>query len=906
MPTPTDATRSYTMHVISHTHWDREWYQDFQGYRKRLVFQMDALLDLLEAQPDFAGFHLDGQTACLFDYLEIRPEQRARLTRHLQTGRITIGPWFVMPDEFVVSGESLVRNFLLGHQHCAEFGVPAVKMGYVTDIFGHCSQLPQILRGFGIDSAMLHRGTSCEDEHSEMVWEGADGSAVLLVKVYYGTGYNDFIFMRWFNWDDERIREYEQDKIRLATTPVLYALDGNDHEPARRETLYEVQRVHGVMTDTRVMHSTLPAYLQELWAALGDDWQRGRRRFVGELRTPAKVGQWNEVWNGCSSGRMPLKRTNDQIEWLLARGAEPLQAWLRLLGADDQQAYLRHAWQHLITNHPHDSIVGCSVDQVHHDMQYRFDQARLIGEQAVGEALTELSRRLDLCAFGVGARVTTLVNMATLPTGPVTAFSCEVPAGEFDQAEVDGKHPIFFDENDAPVPCVITRIERGARIWPVMQKEYQPSAFYRSRDGFHNPQHHRIHLLARCTVPALGYQTLRLGWTTELPVTTNGVIADGNRLENAHLTLTVGADGRVTLQDHETAQTYTDLLSFEDCGDIGEGWNHRYPARDRRVLSTDDEARGPVTIEAQQMGALAASLTVRFTLRVPADIVRGEDGQSERSADTVPLEIATCFTLLADAHRVDCRTTVQNTASRHRLRVLLPTGRQSESWLGDTAFDVVTRPVKVLDTAGWKEQAREEGPIKNVVAIQDERGGLAVLSRGPLEACVQDKPERPIALTLFRGFLETLIHEATRDSQLLGEVVIEYALLPFAHQGARIGGFLMQEVDRYKAPRYDITGIVGEVGSLPAQGQFVEVPAPLALSTIKLSEDRHALILRLFNPQTDPVSSVVHLHVPFYHASLANMLEEPEALIILTPDRGIPLTVGPKQVVTVRVATMLG
>ncbi|MGQ9581638.1 MAG: alpha-mannosidase, partial [Armatimonadota bacterium] len=158
--TPKTQNKPYTMHVISHTHWDREWYQEFQGYRQRLVFQIDALLDLLDTRPEYKHFHLDGQTSCVEDYLAIRPENTERLFQHIRSGRILIGPWFVMPDELLLSGESLVRNLLYGHQLCSKWDVNPMKVGYVTDVFGHCSQLPQILRGFGIDNAILHRGTS--------------------------------------------------------------------------------------------------------------------------------------------------------------------------------------------------------------------------------------------------------------------------------------------------------------------------------------------------------------------------------------------------------------------------------------------------------------------------------------------------------------------------------------------------------------------------------------------------------------------------------------------------------------------------------------------------------------------------------------------------------------------------
>ncbi len=157
MHTDTPSAENKTVFVIPHTHWDREWYAPFQLFRIRLVHLMDNLLNLLERDPDYTHFNLDGQTIVLKDYLEIRPEKRPLLEKLIQQRRIGVGPWFVLPDEFLVSGESLVRNLLLGHRIAAEFG-HVQKVGYIPDTFGHIAQLPQILQGFNIPYAMHFRG----------------------------------------------------------------------------------------------------------------------------------------------------------------------------------------------------------------------------------------------------------------------------------------------------------------------------------------------------------------------------------------------------------------------------------------------------------------------------------------------------------------------------------------------------------------------------------------------------------------------------------------------------------------------------------------------------------------------------------------------------------------------------
>ncbi|MBO6053475.1 MAG: alpha-mannosidase, partial [Clostridia bacterium] len=177
-----------TIHFISHSHWDREWYMPFEAHRFKLVEFFDRLLHTLDTDPSFKSFHLDGQAIVLEDYLEIRPEMRDKLVKYIAEGRLVIGPWYILQDEYLVDGESNVRNMLVGRQIAAEYG-PVSDVGYFPDAFGNIGQAPQILRGFGIDTVAFGRGTSPrkgdrldtgEENYgkwvSEVRWRSPDGS----------------------------------------------------------------------------------------------------------------------------------------------------------------------------------------------------------------------------------------------------------------------------------------------------------------------------------------------------------------------------------------------------------------------------------------------------------------------------------------------------------------------------------------------------------------------------------------------------------------------------------------------------------------------------------------------------------------------------------------------------------
>jgi 2-O-(6-phospho-alpha-D-mannosyl)-D-glycerate hydrolase len=148
---------NYKLHVISNTHWDREWVYPFQETRLLLLDFLDDLLDLLDKKPEFHSFLLDSQTIAVEDYLELRPEREEQVKEHVKSGRLIVGPWYSLPEEYIVNGESLVRNLVVGHRLANKWGKVS-KIGYTPFSYGQTSQMPQIYRGFDIDTIIFYRG----------------------------------------------------------------------------------------------------------------------------------------------------------------------------------------------------------------------------------------------------------------------------------------------------------------------------------------------------------------------------------------------------------------------------------------------------------------------------------------------------------------------------------------------------------------------------------------------------------------------------------------------------------------------------------------------------------------------------------------------------------------------------
>jgi mannosylglycerate hydrolase len=407
------------LHVISHTHWDREWYLTFQQFRLKLIHLIDKLLDILDEDPDFKHFMLDGQTIVLDDYLQMRPEKEDILREHIQNGRILIGPWHILPDMFLVSSEAHIRNLLEGARTARKFG-PKMPVGYIPDPFGYPGQIPQILQGFKLDAASLWRGVS-RDKPVEMWWESPDGSRVLLayLRDSYSNGAalpvsNPSLFAEAISAAGESLAQYSAVKDQLIML-------GTDHMEPSPFTSWAIATANEHLLDMEVIHSTYPQYLLAIQEQI-DKLEEPIPTIYGELRACDR----SHLLPGVLSTRMWIKQRNHKSQILLEKWAEPFSVFAEhMLGRASKEvkwtektpqeiaanriqnvaAIIRQAWRMLMENHPHDSICGCSIDQVHEEMKPRFDQVDQIGEEIIRQSLRALAASVNTDKEGMFSSV---------------------------------------------------------------------------------------------------------------------------------------------------------------------------------------------------------------------------------------------------------------------------------------------------------------------------------------------------------------------------------------------------------------------------------------------------------------------------------------------------------------------
>ena len=380
-----------TLHLVSHTHWDREWYRTFQQFRLRLVHLVDGVLDQLQAGPQFRYFMLDGQTIVLDDYLQMRPENEEHIRYFVQGRRLIIGPWHILPDEFLVSPEATVRNLLEGDRTCRRFG-PKMRIGYIPDPFGHIGQMPQILKGFGIHAACLWRGLS--DEPNEFYWMAPDGSRVFMA--YIREGYGNAASLP--TSDPEKfVSEVKRlcDNLiphSAPNTSHFLLMFGTDHMEPPAGTIQAVENARGKLDGDEIVISSLSDYLTGIQ---GSSDTRALTLVKGELRSSKR----SPMLPGVLSTRMWIKQRNRACETLLEKWVEPFSTFAALTVLNERhQTAVRHpapivrqTWRLLMENHPHDSICGCSIDQVHDEMKVRFDQVDQIGEELTMQSLDAIA-----------------------------------------------------------------------------------------------------------------------------------------------------------------------------------------------------------------------------------------------------------------------------------------------------------------------------------------------------------------------------------------------------------------------------------------------------------------------------------------------------------------------------------
>lgn len=875
------------VHVVAHTHWDREWYHTAATFQARLARLMDGLLDLLERRADLPTFLLDGQAVTLDDFLARRPARAGLLARLLAEQRLECGPWYVLPDELLVSAEALVRNLLIGGQAVRRSGGQPMRVGYTPDAFGHSGALPLILRGFDIPTAVLWRGFGGEpgQEGDLYRWRAADGSEVLLVHLprpgyEYGANLPADAAEARARWG--RLASLLAPRARTEHWLVPAGADHHAPPPDLPDAVEALREASGA--DVRL--GTLEGYADAVAAAAR---ALDLPLVAGELR-----GGRRHAWalQGTHGARPALKRWNAHCQRLLERAAEPLAALAHARAGADLRAELEAAWRQLLENHPHDSICGTSADPVHREMLVRFERCRAMALETAHYALDLVTGR-DAAAARVAGRgrwrpTLFVFNPSPRPFGgvveaEVALFQADVGVGVGSRAltpRVTGRAFAVSDGAGRAVPCQVLGRRAG-------------------HDLSESPRHYpdcdavewvRVALRPR-ELPALGVVPFAVaepgGPAAAAEPPDEPVRVGPTTLENAHLLVRVEAAGTLEVVDFATGEHYRGVGGLETQADRGDSYTSS-PRGAARILAPDEVAAAVV-----HQGPLRGTLEIR------------------RRFERWDLDVLTAVSLDAGARAVTLWLRGVNARTDHRLRAVVPLGTRARRVVADGHFGPVERTGSRMTgmRPGDLEAAAPTAPMQRGVTAAAGPRGLTVFADGLPEYEVSG--EGRVLVTLLRAFGELSRADlperpghagwptSTPDAQCLGPFAARLAVMPHPEGALLSPGAVECEAERFHAAPF--ARMVRAVLERPAAVAGPElVGEGLVASACKPAEDGRGVVLRCYNATGARVFGAWLVPWAFAAARLCR-LDETELEPIGVAGGRVPFEAGPRGVVTIRI-----
>lgn len=351
-----------------HTHWDREWYREFEVFRMRLLRVFDNILDMLERNK-IPCFYFDGQVSALEDYLELRPEKKDLIKSLIYSKKLFIGPFYCLVDEFLTDRVSFCKNLELGMKTAIEWGCVDF-IGYLADTFGHSQNIPDILRDFGIDKCIVWRG--CGDFPAEFKWLGMD--TVNLVRGYF----QDTFSLSCPIEEKAQILKKNLDLIAEKSGDYILLPIGADHLGVPEDIQDQIITINEILKDEYEIKLSSPF---EYFKKVEDNFSKFN--FDDELRDNSKTF----TLQGCYSSRLDLKYLNTECSHRL----DLAHRFVRFMEIDYPEiaekyySIIDYAYKILIRNQAHDSICGCSTDDVHNENIIRYKKILQITETIIDE-----------------------------------------------------------------------------------------------------------------------------------------------------------------------------------------------------------------------------------------------------------------------------------------------------------------------------------------------------------------------------------------------------------------------------------------------------------------------------------------------------------------------------------------
>jgi alpha-mannosidase len=900
--------------VVSHTHWDREWYMPFEKFRIQLVDMMDNLLDILDKYPLYI-FHLDAQSIIIEDYLEIKPYKRDEIAKYMKDGRLLAGPWYIQNDFYLTSGEATIRNLIIGSDIALKMG-RCDTVGYAADQFCLISQLPQILNGFGIDNCIFGRGykfyeivdgkPAVRKIPAEFIWQGEDGSKVLAINMPYW--YNNAQRFSEDTGKSLKLLEMIENNLKgVALTPYLLLMNGVDHLEAQENLMPIMDKLNKRLpVSKQIKQTTMQEYVDLVKDHIKKENGMNKLTvFKGEM----KNGR-DEILFNTHSSRIYLKVENVRAQNLLEARLEPLYSFIHMLCAKKQYPsdYLRHLWKLLLQNHPHDSICGCSRDEVHRHMEDRYERINEVCDVLLKRGMDFISAHVSREGLTNNDYILCVYNTIEKSRSGVIEFDAEFPVEENVEAFS------IEDINGCMIPFeIIEKTRKSKGIFSpinlpgaIMVDCYKVKAFVDGIDG-------------------LSYKTLiirpRSGECSVL--TSQEAAPDKMHMENEYIKVFIHSNGRIDMLFKETGRLYENILMLEDMEDCGDSYKHMSAQNSGRITG---EALVP-EIRREIGNSLECRYLLTYNLKIPECF---DEKKGKRSDSLLDNTVNIALNLKKGEKWLHMGFEIDNASKDHRLRVIVNTGIDGNYTYASIPLDVVKRDKhKVLSalTNGIRTNS-------GFVDIVDDKEGVAVLTEGvhEYEHFIDKKGAAAFTLLRANGWISKTVQSGIRpdetwlapENQCIRKIRLNMALYP--HTGNYIDSDACIRVKEFQNPLLtyfqpvDIRKFAGgrpavqdsEIKEiffrqdpfrdlhLPRELKLLEIKGKgIVLSALKKAEKDDRLIVRVYNSSEEPSMLECSYYKKITSACRTDMNEQALEELPFEGNVVSPITLKPKEILTI-------
>ena len=873
----------HKIHVVPHSHWDREWYFTTSRSKIYLMKDLKDVLDTLENDKEFKYFMLDAQASLLDDYIKWMPQDKERITKLVKDKRLIIGPWYTQSDQLVISGESIVRNMYYGMKRCEEFG-GYMNVGYVPDSFGQSGNMPQIYKEFGIKDTLFWRGVSDDMvKHTDFNWKGDDGSVVFTTQIPFGYYIGGNIPEDSQKSDEFWQKECFEKAGKGSSTKHIYFPNGFDQAPIRTNLPKIIAERNKKDPENEYVISSIEDYIRDV---------KNENPTLEEVQGELVIAKHMRIHKSIFSSRSDLKVLNTQVQNYVTNIMEPLLALSYKLGNAYPHKVVEEIWKLLFENAAHDSIGSCISDTANEDVYMRYKQARDIAVNIV-----ELHSRLIATSIKNNADMTfTLINTLPQAREDTILIKTYIPGGDF----------AILDDKGNKIDYTIIS-SRDLTDYVLSQTiKLDPSR------KFYIPEQVLEAVLAIKTkdVPALGY----VQYSIDVNDNSSIPMKNSKTLDNEFYSISFAENGSLTILDKENNVTYQNQAVLVENGDDGDSFNYSPPRKDMEVFSTDSKFEYEI-----HGNDIYNKARIHYSMIIPKDL---EERADNLTSTTLPVTLE--VGLRKGSKIIDFNVHVDNKGLSHRLCVIFDSQIVSKFNYADQQFGLIKRPnyyekemnlysegmknhkeekagIQELanwanDQSSWQEPPISIEPAQSYVSLTDDNTGIAVIPQGVREYEIIDNSK--IRLTLFRtyGFMgkENLIYRPGRasgeriietpDAQLLKEMDFSFGFMTYNSDINDSNVDTMAKAYNTPIEVYTYAEFLNgrlifsqrEIeGTEASRISLFETENNLVVSAIKKAEDSEGFIIRLFNGKNHKnVSDTIKFNFDISEAYYTNLKEE--------------------------------